>query len=90
MRIKVTAHAMRCIDKAGGFDNYILNTPVSTQNTSIHRSVIPPFFVFLPTLHAHAHTRHASTPPQEKNLQSELGMRLKREMQAAQKAGVSK
>lgn len=23
---KFTTHAMRCIDKAGGFDNYILNT----------------------------------------------------------------
>jgi ribosomal protein L28 len=26
--IKVTARAIRCIDKAGGFDNYILNTKV--------------------------------------------------------------
>eukprot|EP00038_Savillea_parva_P020162 m.30565 g.30565 ORF g.30565 m.30565 type:complete len:206 (-) comp4722_c0_seq2:134-751(-) len=26
MRIRFTTHALRCIDKAGGFDNYILNT----------------------------------------------------------------
>mmetsp|Transcript_50327 Transcript_50327/g.69848 ORF Transcript_50327/g.69848 Transcript_50327/m.69848 type:complete len:130 (-) Transcript_50327:70-459(-) len=25
-QLKFTTHAMRCIDKAGGFDNYILNT----------------------------------------------------------------
>lgn len=27
MNIRVTTHAMRCIDKAGGFDAYILHTP---------------------------------------------------------------
>jgi len=26
MAIRVTTHTMRCIDKAGGFDEYILNT----------------------------------------------------------------
>jgi len=26
VQYKFTTHAMRCIDKAGGFDNYILNT----------------------------------------------------------------
>ena len=24
--IQVTSHALRCIDKAGGLDNYVLNT----------------------------------------------------------------
>ena len=24
--VQVTAHALRCIDKAGGLDNYVLNT----------------------------------------------------------------
>jgi hypothetical protein len=27
--LKVTAYTIRCVDKAGGFDNYILNTKVS-------------------------------------------------------------
>ena len=27
MNIRVTTHAMRCIDRAGGFDAYILHTP---------------------------------------------------------------
>lgn len=26
LKIKFTTHALRCVDKAGGFDNYILNT----------------------------------------------------------------
>lgn len=29
LRMKVTTHAMRCIDKAHGIDNYILNTNVA-------------------------------------------------------------
>ena len=27
--MQVTAHALKCIDKAGGLDNYVLNTPVA-------------------------------------------------------------
>ena len=26
MRFEFSTHALRCIDKAGGFDNYIINT----------------------------------------------------------------
>lgn len=26
IRFRVTAHALRCIDKAGGLDNYLVNT----------------------------------------------------------------
>ena len=29
MKINVTTHTMRCIDKAGGFDAYIMNTKAS-------------------------------------------------------------
>ena len=28
MRFEFSTHALRCIDKAGGFDNYIINTKV--------------------------------------------------------------
>ena len=27
--MQVTAHALKCIDKVGGLDNYVLNTPVA-------------------------------------------------------------
>ncbi|KAK9818165.1 hypothetical protein WJX72_008080 [[Myrmecia] bisecta] len=27
LRLRVTPHALRCIDKAGGLDSYLLNTP---------------------------------------------------------------
>ncbi|KAG0480263.1 hypothetical protein HPP92_010845 [Vanilla planifolia] len=29
IRVKVTTHALRCIDKAGGIDEYLLNTPTT-------------------------------------------------------------
>eukprot|EP00045_Choanoeca_perplexa_P022472 m.9664 g.9664 ORF g.9664 m.9664 type:complete len:135 (-) comp9474_c0_seq2:215-619(-) len=33
--VKVTAYTIRCIDKAGGFDNYILKTKVLCHVTSL-------------------------------------------------------
>jgi large subunit ribosomal protein L28 len=32
---KVTAHALRCIDKAGGLDAYILNTPDKKMGSDV-------------------------------------------------------
>ncbi|ERN07284.1 hypothetical protein AMTRI_Chr12g274430 [Amborella trichopoda] len=35
IRIKVTTHALRCIDKAGGVDEYLLNTPYNKLDNEI-------------------------------------------------------
>jgi len=35
IRIKVTTHALRCIDKAGGIDEYLLKTPYQKMDTEI-------------------------------------------------------
>lgn len=33
IRVKVTTHALRCIDKAGGIDEYLLKTPYHKMDT---------------------------------------------------------
>lgn len=33
IRVKVSTHALRCIDKAGGFDEYLLKTPYEKMDT---------------------------------------------------------
>ncbi|KAH7652993.1 Ribosomal protein L28/L24 protein [Dioscorea alata] len=35
IRVKVTTHALRCIDKAGGIDEYLLNTPYDKMDTEM-------------------------------------------------------
>ncbi|RWW30828.1 hypothetical protein BHE74_00009058 [Ensete ventricosum] len=35
IRIKVTTHALRCIDKAGGIDEYLLKTPYHKMGTEL-------------------------------------------------------
>lgn len=35
VRIKVTTHALRCIDKAGGIDEYLLKTPYHKMDTEL-------------------------------------------------------
>lgn len=35
IRVKVTTHALRCIDKAGGIDEYLLKTPYHKMDTEI-------------------------------------------------------
>ncbi|EYU21888.1 hypothetical protein ABFS82_01G024400 [Erythranthe guttata] len=35
VRVKVTTHALRCIDKAGGFDEYLLKTPYHKMDTEM-------------------------------------------------------
>lgn len=35
IRVKVTTHALRCIDKAGGIDEYLLKTPYSKMDTEM-------------------------------------------------------
>ncbi|KAJ4835884.1 hypothetical protein Tsubulata_030864 [Turnera subulata] len=35
IRVKVTAHALRCIDKAGGIDEYLLKTPYHKMDTEM-------------------------------------------------------
>lgn len=35
IRIKVTTHALRCIDKAGGIDEYLLKTPYHKMDTEL-------------------------------------------------------
>lgn len=35
IRVKVTTHALRCIDKAGGIDEYLLKTPYRKMDTEI-------------------------------------------------------
>ncbi|KAF2316677.1 hypothetical protein GH714_042018 [Hevea brasiliensis] len=35
VRVKVTTHALRCIDKAGGIDEYLLRTPYQKMDTEM-------------------------------------------------------
>ncbi|GLT49287.1 hypothetical protein SLA2020_228540 [Shorea laevis] len=35
IRVKVTTHALRCIDKAGGIDEYLLKTPYHKMDTDM-------------------------------------------------------
>lgn len=35
IRVKVTMHALRCIDKAGGIDEYLLKTPYHKMDTEM-------------------------------------------------------
>lgn len=35
IRVKVTTHALRCIDKAGGIDEYLLKTPYKKMDTEL-------------------------------------------------------
>ena len=35
IRVKVTTHAIRCIDKAGGIDEYLLKTPYKKMDTEM-------------------------------------------------------
>ncbi|GFP80281.1 50S ribosomal protein l28 [Phtheirospermum japonicum] len=35
VRVKVTTHALRCIDKAGGLDEYLLKTPYHKMDTEM-------------------------------------------------------
>ncbi|CAI0457382.1 unnamed protein product [Linum tenue] len=35
IRVKVTTHAIRCIDKAGGIDEYLLKTPYQKMDTEM-------------------------------------------------------
>lgn len=35
IRIKVTTHALRCIDKAGGIDEYLLKTPYNKMDSEM-------------------------------------------------------
>lgn len=35
IRVKVTTHALRCIDKAGGIDEYLLKTPYHEMDTEM-------------------------------------------------------
>ena len=35
IQVKVTTHALRCIDKAGGIDEYLLKTPYHKMDTKI-------------------------------------------------------
>ncbi|KAJ1700813.1 hypothetical protein LUZ63_000592 [Rhynchospora breviuscula] len=35
IRVKVTTHALRCIDKAGGIDEYLLKTPYNKMETEL-------------------------------------------------------
>ncbi|KAF3320880.1 54S ribosomal protein L24 [Carex littledalei] len=35
IRVKVTTHALRCIDKAGGIDEYLLKTPYNKMQTEL-------------------------------------------------------
>ncbi|ONK65628.1 uncharacterized protein A4U43_C07F39030 [Asparagus officinalis] len=35
IRVKVTTHALRCIDKAGGIDEYLLKTPYEEMDTEL-------------------------------------------------------
>ncbi|KAM7271140.1 hypothetical protein ACFE04_030354 [Oxalis oulophora] len=35
IRVKLTTHALRCIDKAGGIDEYLLRTPYQKMDTQI-------------------------------------------------------
>ena len=35
IRVKVTTHALRCIDKAGGIDEYLLKTPYEKMDTEL-------------------------------------------------------
>ncbi|XP_047049034.1 54S ribosomal protein L24, mitochondrial-like [Lolium rigidum] len=35
IRLKVTTHALRCIDKAGGIDEYLLKTPYNKMDTEM-------------------------------------------------------
>ncbi|OVA00906.1 Ribosomal protein L28 [Macleaya cordata] len=35
IRVKVTTHALRCIDKAGGIDEYLLKTPYQKMDTEM-------------------------------------------------------
>ncbi|KAH0645111.1 hypothetical protein MTR67_035794 [Solanum verrucosum] len=35
IRVKVTTHALRCIDKAGGIDEYLLKTPYHEMDTEL-------------------------------------------------------
>lgn len=35
IRVKVTTHALRCIDKAGGIDEYLLKTPYHKMDTEM-------------------------------------------------------
>ncbi|KAK7262358.1 hypothetical protein RJT34_29927 [Clitoria ternatea] len=35
IRVKVTTHALRCIDKAGGIDEYLLKTPYHKMDTEL-------------------------------------------------------
>ncbi|CAJ2674734.1 54s ribosomal protein mitochondrial-like [Trifolium pratense] len=35
IRVKVTTHALRCIDKAGGIDEYLLKTPYQKMDTEV-------------------------------------------------------
>ncbi|KAM7277278.1 hypothetical protein ACFE04_019144 [Oxalis oulophora] len=35
IRVKVTTHALRCIDKAGGIDEYLLRTPYQKMDTEM-------------------------------------------------------
>ena len=35
VRLRVTTHALRCIDKAGGLDNYLLNDKRKDQDSVV-------------------------------------------------------
>lgn len=35
IRVKVTTHALRCINKAGGIDEYLLKTPYNKMQTEL-------------------------------------------------------
>lgn len=35
IRVKVTTHALRCIDKAGGIDEYLLKTPYRKMDSEL-------------------------------------------------------
>ena len=35
IKVKVTTHALRCIDKAGGIDEYLLKTPYRKMDTEL-------------------------------------------------------
>jgi large subunit ribosomal protein L28 len=35
IKVKVTTHALRCIDKAGGIDEYLLKTPYQKMDTEM-------------------------------------------------------
>ena len=43
VRFSVTTHVLRCIDKAGGLDNYILGTPPHILNSTTGRPRVPEY-----------------------------------------------